>query len=304
MSENLQPISVGDFFSPQLRSPAKQQSCELKRFTHAHFVEVIPFERRACSIRTSNYHQGPSIISLTKDQLERYRHQLSMPGMTKEKQERLISSSCLLVAGDAPLETTIKHLIAAGVGKIIVIGEAFSLSAMSAIASHAGNLDVTVEFHQLPASGVTSGDDHQVSESIIENVDLVVEASLDWQFKLRLCDFCMRLGVPMIHSGSSGLRFQIFTMVPGKSACLRCALPRAGIDDFPITPVERSTFAPIATCAGALMASESIKLLANLGASQGNELWKVDGLSGEIEIIRGLDPRQDCPDCGRASRPR
>jgi molybdopterin-synthase adenylyltransferase len=216
-----------------------------------------------------------------------------MPGMTDAKQERLISSSCLLIAGDAQIETTIKHLISAGVGRICVVGDESSLTGISAVTAHAGNVDVTVDLHKVQKN-------HQLSEALIESVDLVVEATLDWQFKLQLSDLCMRLSTPLIHSGASGLRFQLFTMVPGKSACLRCALPQAGIDDFPITPVERATFAPIATCAGALMALESIKLLANLGVTQGNELWKIDGLSGEIEIVRGLDPKRDCPDCGRA----
>lgn len=226
-----------------------------------------------------------------------------MPGMTADKQQRLLSSKCLLVAGDTPLETTITHLLDAGVGHISVIGTALNLSALSSsLSRHEPNSDVSIDFHQFQQSNVH--DDNKLAESIIENVDLVVEASLDWQFKLRLCDLCMRLGVPMIHSGSSGLRFQLFTMVPKKSACLRCALPLAGIDDFPITPVERATFPAMATCAGSLMALESIKLLANLGVTQGNELWKVDGLSGEFEIIRGLDPRLDCPDCGQANQQR
>lgn len=221
-----------------------------------------------------------------------------MPGMIADKQERLISSKCLLVAGDTSLETAITHLIDAGVGNILVIGTEVDLYALKiSVSRHTVNSDVSIEFHQL-------NEGNKIAESIFEKVDIVVEASLDWQFKLFLCDLCMRLGVPMVHSGSSGLRFQLFTMVPGKSACLRCALPLAGIDDFPITPVERATFSPIATCAGALMALESIKILANLGVTQGNELWKIDGLSGEIEIVRGLDPRQDCPDCGHARQQR
>jgi hypothetical protein len=46
-----------------------------------------------------------------------------------------------------------------------------------------------------------------------------------------------------------------------------------------------------------MQALESLKILSRLGVSQGNELLKFDGLSGEFEVIRGLDPRRDCPDC-------
>lgn len=211
--------------------------------------------------------------------------------MTHAKQQLLLSSSCLLVAGDRQIETTLQHLVSAGVGKILVIGKSSSpCRTTDAIASCFD--DVAIEFYEF--------EHHELPEPLLQDVKLVVEASLDWQFKLRLSDLCMRIRTPLIHSGVSGLRFQLFTMLPGKSACLRCALPSAGIDDVPLTPVAITTIAPVATCLGSLMALEAIKVLAKLGVTQGNELWKVDGLSGEIEIVRGLDPRLDCPDCGRA----
>jgi len=231
-------------------------------------------------------------ISLSSEQFERYRQQLSMPGMTGAKQLRLLAASCVLLAGDAPIETTLKHLVQAGVGKIAVVGDALCLRKLPAILAECSNPDVKVD--------PISVERNELDESVFNDAELVVEGTLDWQFKLRISDLCMRMRVPLIHSGSSGLRFQLFTMVPGKSACLRCALPLAGIDDFPLTPVSRDTFSPVAACLGSLMALESIKLLAELGATQGNELWKIDGLSGEIEIVRGLDPKRDCPDCGYA----
>ena len=44
---------------------------------------------------------------------------------------------------------------------------------------------------------------------------------------------------------------------------------------------------------------EAIKYLAKVGIVQGNELFKFDCLSGEFDVIRGLDANLDCPDCGR-----
>lgn len=228
-------------------------------------------------------------ISLTNEQLNRYAQQLRLPGMTEAKQMKLLSSACLAVSGGEPLEFALPHLSSAGVGRVHVIGSMIAATNLTN-----GNPDVVIEPHEFQ---------NDVPEQLFNGIGVVIESALDWQFKLRLSDMCMRMNVPLIHSGSDSLRFQLFTMVPGKSACLRCALPTIGIDDVPLEPVKRNTFPPIAACVGALMAVEAIKLLAGVGASQGNELWKVDGLSGEIEIVRGLDPRRDCPDCGRFSRP-
>lgn len=228
-------------------------------------------------------------IGFSKDRDSLRRLQLSLPGMSLTKQQKLFDSTCFIVLGGEPVDFALTHLAAAGIGNLIVFGDAGSHARVKA--SIASGQDANFCY----VTG-TAGSD--LSDASLENVDMVIESSLDWQFKLHLSDLCMRLRLPLIHSGSSGMRFQIFSMMPGKSACLRCALPIAGIDDYPLVPVARDTFEPVAACAGALMALDAIKFLANIGVTQGSELRKVDGLSGEIEIIRGLDPRRDCPDCG------
>ena len=216
-----------------------------------------------------------------------------MPGMTSEKQSRLLASSCLLFAGEETVETVLVQLIKTGIGRITIVGDSLTICRMSDVSASNSNPDTVVDFRKLNG--------HDLEDALFKGIDLVIEGLLDWQTKLRLSDLCMRLKLPLVHSGSSGLRFQLFTMLPGKSACLRCALPASGIDDFPITPVERDTFSPVATCAGSIIALEAVKLLASIGVQQGNVLWKVDGLRGDVETVRGLDPRNDCPDCGRAA---
>lgn len=83
-------------------------------------------------------------------------------------------------------------------------------------------------------------------------------------------------------------------------------MPVVGIDDFPHTtrkiPGQKPELLPVHGMIGSLMALEAIKVLTRLGVSQGNEMLKFDGFSGEFEIIRGLDPRHDCPDCGAMFR--
>ncbi len=150
---------------------------------------------------------------------------------------------------------------------------------------------------------VWSGDSNEIEELVVEH-EVIVDGLKDWQDKLMLSDLCMSTGRPLVHAGVIGFRLQCYTMLPGKSACLRCALPKVGIDDVPIEP-PKSFFcsaAVILDIAGALQGLEAMKLVAQLGATQGNEFIKLDGLSGEFEVFRGLDPSKDCPDCGRHRR--
>ncbi len=140
------------------------------------------------------------------------------------------------------------------------------------------------------------------SEDLIRSFDVVVDAMVDWQLKLVASDACMHLAKPLVHVGGEGFRYQLYTMRPGKSACLRCVFPRIGIDDFPKAPDEEAVFPPVPGVLGALQAIEAAKLAARIGASQGNELFKFDFLSGEMEMVAGLDAVADCPDCGKRRR--
>ncbi len=144
--------------------------------------------------------------------------------------------------------------------------------------------------------------DAHFAEELITDATIVLDCLENWQDKLLASDVCMHLRKTLIHAGATGngMRFQIYAMRPGKSACLRCAFPLAGIDDVPLIPDSESQFEPIVSMVAAMQSLEAIKIMSRLGVSQGNELLKFDGLSGEFEIVRGLDPQHGCPDCGFA----
>ncbi|MCA9805475.1 MAG: ThiF family adenylyltransferase [Cyanobacteria bacterium HKST-UBA02] len=232
---------------------------------------------------------------LTPDQRERYQSQIALSGMSESSQERLLAGSISVITGAHSAAMTIEHLVDAGVGRINIFNnsaeEEYEVSHNLATRGPA-NPDVTLEFNRIEAGS-------QYLEEMVEGASVIVEATLDWQLKLKLSDLAMASGVPLIHTGGSGFRQQVYVMVPGRSACLRCVLPRAGIDDYPLTPVSRVNFPPVDAWAASIMSLESLKLTGRLGVTQANELWKLDGLSGELETLRGLDPQKDCPDCGR-----
>lgn len=136
-------------------------------------------------------------------------------------------------------------------------------------------------------------------EKSVQQSTIVIDALSDWQQKLALSDICMDCDTVLVHCGITGFRFQIYAMIPGRSACLRCALPVAGIDEVPLQPAEEEIMEAVIELAAAWQSLEAIKYLAKIGVLQGNELFKFDCLSGELEVIRGLDANPDCPDCGK-----
>lgn len=137
------------------------------------------------------------------------------------------------------------------------------------------------------------------AEDIIEPNDVVIDALDDWQDKLLASDACMRTWRPLVHAGVTAFNFQIFTMVPGKSACLRCAFSQVGMEDVPTTKTEPACFQPVCAMAGAFQALETLKLIARLGAPAADEMVTFDGLRRSLLSVHDLTPRTDCPDCGR-----
>jgi adenylyltransferase/sulfurtransferase len=236
-------------------------------------------------------------ISLTEGQRKKYRKQLAMPGMTDECQERLLKARILILGATETAFVCAEHLMRLGAGHLELSGSSvYDLHLLAErLEGHQNHPDTHV--------GVTERTfDAHDSEELIRNFDVVVDAMSDWQLKLVASDACMHLSKPLVHVGGEGFRYQLYTMRSGVSACLRCVFPRIGIDDFPKAQNDDALFAPVNGVLGSLQAIEAAKLAARLGASQGNELFKFDFLSGEMEMVTGLDAVSDCPDCGNRRR--
>lgn len=215
-----------------------------------------------------------------------------------EAQERLLKSCALILGVSSHGGVAAHYLAQSGVGRVILVDE--NPMALSNIYRRVTESPLVGMDSELvcKATALTT----EKAEELIASADVVIDGLNNWQDKLIASDACMHLGKPLIHAGGIGFRFQLFIMRPSRSACLRCALPQVGIDDVPLVPLQSANLAPVIGMIGAWQAVDAIKLMAKLGASQANELTRFDWLSGEIDSIRGLDPRPDCPDCGRPKR--
>ncbi len=252
---------------------------------------------------------GDKRIKLTAKQIKQYAHQLDVSGMSAAAQGRLLSGSTVILGASGSGPYVVKNLAQLGMGKILVIDN--SLQALSSLQK----ILINDRIKASRAAGTLSNLDTKCSfktesfaegniEGLVAKYDVVIDSLANWQHKLLLSDICMSLDKPMIHSGISGFRYQVFSMLPGRSACLRCALPLAGIDDVPFGTPKSGEIGAILAMVGAWQSLEAMKIIAHVGATQGNELFKFDCLSGEFDIIRGLDPQSDCPDCGKKLRRR
>ncbi|CAN5438105.1 hypothetical protein BH11CYA1_BH11CYA1_37160 [soil metagenome] len=232
-----------------------------------------------------------SPIEDSEDRFSRYTGQLSVSGFSKQHQQKLFQSKVLLLGSGSLVRAATNGLIASGLGSIKIID-----THLAGLNSLRTQIDTTSDC-QISFQLVESLAACDLESPVGEN-DLVIEVLPDWQDKLNLSDLCMASRKPLLHCGGTGMRFQLFCMLPGKSCCLRCLLATLGLEDSIGSRATEGVLESFSGIIGNSLALGAVKILSAFGASQSNELIKIDGLSGELDVLRGFDPVSDCPDCG------
>ena len=238
---------------------------------------------------------------LTENELKRYERQIRVFGA--DGQERLKNAK-VFVAGAGGLGSAISiYLAAAGIGRIrIVDHEKIELSNLNRHILHCDedvgrekaasaeeklkkiNPDVSLE-----AISETI-EENNVLE-LVDDFDLIVDAMDNFHTRYLLNRTAIVKNIPFFHGAINGLYGQATTIIPGKTACLRCIFPE---------PPPSMTFPVVgATCGviGCIQVTEIVKYIVKMGSSLENRLLLWDGLNAKIDEIE-IERNPSCEDCG------
>ena len=238
---------------------------------------------------------------LTENELKRYERQIRIFGA--DGQERLKNAK-VFVAGAGGLGSAISiYLAAAGIGRIrIVDHEKIELSNLNRHILHCDedvgrekaasaeeklkkiNPDVSLE-----AISETI-EENNVLE-LVDDFDLIVDAMDNFPTRYLLNRTAIVKNIPFFHGAINGLYGQATTIIPGKTACLRCIFPE---------PPPSMTFPVVgATCGviGCIQVTEIVKYIVKMGSSLENRLLLWDGLNAKIDEIE-IERNPGCEDCG------
>ena len=126
--------------------------------------------------------------------------------------------------------------------------------------------------------------------------DFVIDATDGVAAKFLLNDGAVACARSYSHAGIVGFAGQTLTVVPGRSACVRCVFPEAPAPDSIPSCREAGVVGAIAGVIGALQAGEAIAHLTGRGAALLDRMLTFDGLTGRWRHVRvARDPR--CPAC-------
>lgn len=249
-------------------------------------------------------------MTFTQAELLRYDRQMRIIQVGKKGQERL-KKACIAVAGSGGLGSPAAiYLAAAGVGKLLLIdkdkvetgnlnrqilhgqanvGQSKTESAKETLTQI--NPDIQVEVKQ---ARITQDN----ASSLLSGCNGIVDAMDNLETRYILNQTAISMGIPFFHGAVSGFEGQAMTVIPGKSACLKC-LYRAPVQkrESPVTPVIGVTPGII----GTIQATEAIKFLMGKGDLLTNRLIRYNGLAMAFHEFC-IRPRPDCGHCSYLSQ--
>jgi len=240
---------------------------------------------------------------LTAEELDRYGRQIMIPQVGEKGQEKLKKAK-VFIAGAGGLGSPVSiYLTAAGVGHIrLVDHDKVDLTNLNRQVAHwtadVGrkkvesaqeklnklNPNVTVE-----ALSVTISEEN--ASELVRGFDLVVDAMDNLPTRYLLNKTAIEHSVPFFHGAVNGFQGRALTVIPGKTACLRCLYRGPGPESkFPVIGVAPAVIACI-------QATEVIKYIVGAGSLLTRRLLVYDGLDMKFtEFLVRRNP--NCDHCG------
>lgn len=244
---------------------------------------------------------------------ERYSRQTLFAGIGEEGQARIGRSRILVVGAGALGSVSLDMLVRAGVGTVrFVDRDTVELSnlqrqtlyaeadaeegAPKAESARRRLAAVNTEVALEPlALDLHAGN---IAEAT-EGVDLLLDATDNFETRYLINDAALWRGVPWIYAACVGSYGMTFTVVPGRTGCLRCVIPDVPPPGSSPTCDTAGVIAPAVAAVAAYAVAEALKVLAGRMDELAAGIWHLDvwDRTGYRMEVGGPDP--DCPACGK-----
>jgi molybdopterin/thiamine biosynthesis adenylyltransferase/molybdopterin converting factor small subunit len=245
---------------------------------------------------------------LTSEELQRYSRQVMLEEIGFEGMEKLRAAKVCVVGAGGIGNPVLTQLVGMGVGKIRVVDrdvievtnlhrqhlytdEDIGRVKVEAAADRLRKMNPNVEIEPVPTS-VTK----YTAESIVKGFDVVIDAldSIDARYALN--DACIKLNIPLIYAGAIGVTGSVCTILPNKSACIRCRFPELNEEEMPACSTEGVHPSILYLVAG-VEVSEAVKIIIGKEPSLVNTLLIMDLEGPSFERFQ-IARAEECPACG------
>jgi molybdopterin/thiamine biosynthesis adenylyltransferase/rhodanese-related sulfurtransferase len=246
---------------------------------------------------------------LRPDQFDRYRRHLTLPEFGFESQEKLLSSSVLLIGAGGLGCPAAQYLTAAGVGRIgLVDDDVVSASNLQRqiLYSTADIGKPKVEVARERLSGLNPDVkietlqvrlDSTNAFALFGDYDVIVDGTDNFPTRYLTNDACVLLGKPNVHGSVFRFEGQASVFDASKGPCYRCLYPEPPPPGAVPSCAEGGVLGILPGTIGLVQATETLKILTGLGEPLYGRLLHYDALEMAWREFK-MKKDSDCPICG------
>jgi adenylyltransferase/sulfurtransferase len=246
---------------------------------------------------------------LTNEDTQRYSRQIMLEEIGFIGMEKLRSAKICVVGTGGIGNPVVTQLAAMGVGNLkIVDRDVVELSNLhrqhlynesdlgrvkvEVAAEQLKKLNPQVEVEAVPVS-ITK----YTAENVVRGMDVIIDALDSVDARYALNDACIKYNVPFIYGGALGMLGSVCTILPNKSACLRCMFPALTEEDMPTCSTEGVHPSILYLVAGAQV-SEAVRIVLGQKPALVNRLLYIDLNELSFDKVQ-MFRQEQCPSCGQ-----
>lgn len=248
-------------------------------------------------------------MDFTEDQITRYSRHILLPEVGGKGQKKLVQARVLIIGAGGLGSPAALYLAAAGVGTLgLIDDDVVDLSNLQRQVIHhtpdlgrpkvlsgkekiqALNPDVAVVMHEERMTAANALD-------LIRQYDVVLDGADNFPTKFLANDACWFARKPLVHGGILRFDGRVFTIIPDRSACLRCVFKNPPPPGLVASCQEAGVIGVLAGIIGTIQATEALKLILGIGRPLTDRLMDFDARRTQFREIK-IKRNPNCPLCG------
>ncbi|MFZ0742531.1 MAG: ThiF family adenylyltransferase [Nitrososphaeraceae archaeon] len=245
---------------------------------------------------------------ISREDMQRYSRQIMLEEIGFAGMAKLRNAHVSVIGAGGIGNPVITQLTAMGIGKLKIVDrdvieisnlhrqhlytdEDIGKVKVEAALEKLRKINPQVEIEAVPTS-VTI----YTAEDLVKGSDIVIDALDSIEARYALNDACIKQNIPFIYAGALGMLGSVCTILPNKTACLRCMFPKLEEDEMPTCSTE-GVHPSILYLVSGIQVSEAVKLITGQQPTLANTLLYVDLTNLSFEKIQ-MSRYENCPSCG------
>jgi molybdopterin-synthase adenylyltransferase len=244
---------------------------------------------------------------------DRYARHRVIPQIGDAGQEKIMRASVLLIGCGALGSVQAQLLARAGVGKIRIVDpdvaeevnlqrqilfDEVDVAHEAPKALIAANRLKKINSH-IQVEGINTRADAGNIEDLMKGVDLVMDATDNFDTRYVINDACVKHAKPWVYGGVIGTTGMTLPVEPGRGPCMRCIFPDPPDPDTTPTGVTAGILSSAPVTVGAMQCAAALRLMVE-GSLPAHRLTVLDLWSGSVRTVDVLRD-EACPCCDKGN---